>query len=192
MSKCLFHAIIVSVAALSAGIASAQPLLAERKTITAAAARKLVDACMIIANRDHFAVAIAVVDPGGNLLSFQATDGATETAILTAQLKAKTAARWRRTTEDLKERVDRQINRAAEFTGDFPQTGGYPIFIAGEIVGAIGAGAGGLSGNQDEECAQNAITTVFGEAASVLRTQQQAQIILSPPRVDQPTPTPVP
>jgi uncharacterized protein GlcG (DUF336 family) len=149
--------------------ASAQALLAQKTMLTAFAARKLVDACMDIAQKEKFPIAVAVVDPSGNLLSFQATEGATETAILTAQLKAKTAARWSRSTGELKERVDKQINRAPEFIGDFPHTGGFPIFIKKEMVGAIGGGAGGMAADKDDACVTAAVTQVFGADASVER-----------------------
>ena len=147
---------------------SPQPLLATRKVITTTAARKLVDACIAYADqRKITALGISVVDPDGNLLSFQGTDGATDTAIKTAQLKATTAAHWRRTTAELFERVNKQINRAPEWTGDFPQPGGFPIFIGGEMVGAVGAGGG--IGNQDDECAQAAIKAVFSNASTASR-----------------------
>lgn len=146
--------------------AGAQPLLTTRRVITTAAARALVDACVTYAGQKQYtALGIAVVDPDGTLLSFQGTDGASQTALETAALKAATAAHWRRPTIELWERVNTQINRAPEWMGDFPQPGGFPIFIGNEMVGAIGAGGG--IGSQDDECAQAAITAVFPAASTV-------------------------
>lgn len=143
----------------------AEPLLVTRKVLTPAAARKLVDACIAYADQKKFtALGISVVDPDGTLLSFQGTEGAAEGALKTAELKAITAAHWQRTTVELFERVNKQINRAPEFIGDFPQPGGFPIFIDNEMVGAIGAG--GAIGNQDDECAQAAIKAVFANATT--------------------------
>ena len=51
--------------------------------------------------------------------------------------------------------------------GYFPIPGGFPIVVQGEVVGAIGAGAAGLSGGKDEDCAQNAIKSVFGDGKGV-------------------------
>jgi len=148
--------------------ASPQPLLSTYKVLTPAAARKLVDACIAYANQKKFtALGISVVDPDATLLSFQGTEGATETALKTAQLKATTAANWRRTTAELFERVNKQVNRAPEWLGDFPQPGGFPIFIGSDMVGAIGAG--GAVGNQDDECAQAAIKAVFPNATTAAR-----------------------
>ena len=116
--------------------AGPQPLLATRKVITTAAARALVDACVTYAGQKKYtALGIAVVDPDGTLLSFQGTEGATDTALETAELKATTAAHWRRPTIELWERVNKQVNRAPEWMGDFAQPGGFPIFIDNEMVG---------------------------------------------------------
>jgi glc operon protein GlcG len=122
-------------------------------------ARKLVDACLAFADRNKFGpLGIAVVDPDGTLLSFQGTRGASKTVLETAELKAVTAAHWRRNTQDLWDRVNKQVNRAPEWLHDFPQPGGFPIFVGNEIIGAIGAGG---VGDQDDRCAQAAVKAVF-------------------------------
>ena len=142
-----------------------QPLLATRKVITTAAARKLIDACVAYAGQKKYtALGISVVDADGTLLSFQGTEGSAATALETAQLKATTAAHWRRPTIELWDRVNKQVNRAPEWMGDFAQPGGFPIFLGTEMVGAIGAGGG--IGNQDDECAQAAIKVVFPNATT--------------------------
>jgi uncharacterized protein GlcG (DUF336 family) len=149
----------------SAPPASPQPLLATRKVITPAAARRLIDACVAYANEKKYTqLGIAVTDTDATLLAFQGTEGASATALETAELKATTAAHWRRPTIELWERVNKQVNRAPEWMGDFAQPGGFPIFIDREMVGAIGAGGG--IGNQDDECAQAAIKAVFPNAST--------------------------
>ena len=160
--------VVAGVMAGMNGAAAQQNLLADRKVMTSFAARKMAEACMEYAARLKIDVSLAVVDPAGNLLAFLAAEGATETSILTAQLKAKTAARWRRPTAELFERVNKQINRAPEFVGDFPQAGGFPLFINGELVGAVGAGGCG-GGTMDDDCARHAIHTVFGAAVAPAR-----------------------
>jgi uncharacterized protein GlcG (DUF336 family) len=167
MKRQLIWAATALVFASFAAEAAEQSLISQRKVLSSVAARRLVDACMNFPTAAP--VAIAVVDPSGNLLSFHAMEGATETAILTAQLKAKTAARWRRPTEELFDRVNNNVNRAPEFVGDFPQPGGFPIFVDGELLGAVGAGGG--SGTQDDACAKHAIQTVFGASAVAARPQ---------------------
>jgi glc operon protein GlcG len=161
------------IAALGAASAQAQPLVSDKKDITGYGARKVIEACLAEAARDHYPIAIAVVDSAGYLQSYQATDGATDNTGMTAQLKAKTAAKFRRSTAELYERVNKQINRAPEWMGYFPIPGGFPIVVQGEVVGAIGVGAAGLSGGRDEGCAQNAIKSVFGDGKSALPSSPQ-------------------
>ena len=112
-------------------------------------------------------LAISVVDSDGDLISFQGTAGATSTALKTAELKAVTAAHWRRSTAELFDRINKKVNRAPEWMGDFAQPGGFPIFLGQEMVGAIGAGGG--AGNQDDQCAQAGVKAVF-PAATMART----------------------
>jgi glc operon protein GlcG len=158
---------------LTAAPAHAQSLLSDKKDITGFAARTMIEACLAQAARDRYPIALAVVDSAGYLLSYQSTAGATGNTGVTAQLKAKTAALFRRPTSELYERVNRQINRAPEWMGYFPVPGGFPIVVQGEVVGAIGAGAAGLSGGRDEDCAQNAIRSVFGDGKTLPPASQQ-------------------
>jgi glc operon protein GlcG len=160
------------IAVLTAATAHSQTLLSEKKDITGFAARKMIEACMAEAARDRYPIALAVVDSAGYLLSYQSTDGATGNTGVTAQLKAKTAAKFRRSTGELYERVNRQINRAPEWMGYFPIPGGFPIVVQGEVVGAIGAGAAGLSGGKDEDCVQDAIKSVFGDGKTLPASPQ--------------------
>ena len=149
--------------AFATAAASAQSLIGERHSLTGYGARKIIEACLSQATRDHFPIALAVVDPAGYLLSYQASDGATGNTGVTAQLKAKTAAKFHRSTAELYEDVKKQVNRASEWLGYFPVPGGYPIVVSGEVVGAMGAGAAGLSGGKDEDCAKAAIRSVIGD-----------------------------
>ncbi len=154
---------VAALAALTTANAQAQSLLSDKKDITGFGARKVVEACLTQAARDHYPVALAVVDSAGYLMSYQATDGATGNTGVTAQLKAKTAAKFRRATGELYERVNKQVNRAPEWMGYFPIPGGFPIVVQGEVVGAMGVGSAGLSGGKDEDCVRDAIKTVFGD-----------------------------
>ncbi len=160
--------------------ASAQSLTAEKHSLTGYAARRIIEVCLVQAARDRFPIALAVVDSAGYLLSYQATDGATGNTGVTAQLKAKTAAKFRRPTSELYERVNRQVNRAPEWMGYFPVPGGYPVIVEGELVGAIGAGAAGLSGGKDEDCAKNAITTVMGDGKAAPPPSPQPLLVSHP------------
>jgi uncharacterized protein GlcG (DUF336 family) len=158
--------LLATAAIFTAANAQSQALLADKKDVTGYAARKMIEACIAEAARDRYPIAIAVVDSAGYLISYQATDGATGNTGETAQRKAKTAAKFRSSTAELYDRVNKQVNRAPEWMGYFPIPGGFPIEVQGETVGAIGVGAAGLSGGKDEDCAQNAIRAVFGDGKS--------------------------
>src|SRR5689334_10577432 len=73
--------------------AVAPGLVVQEPQLSSAAAQKLVEACVAIAEKTNAPMAVAVVDPAGNLLHFHALQGASPTAPITAQLKAVTAAR---------------------------------------------------------------------------------------------------
>jgi glc operon protein GlcG len=146
---------------------SSQSLTVQRTEISPYAAREIVAACAALAEEENMAVAIAVVDPHGTLLAFQAMEGVNETASTTAQLKAKTAARWRRSTDDIFERVNNHVNRAAEWMGGFPQGGGFPITVDGLVIGAAGGGGGGGDGSLDDRCTLHGIRMVFGQNVDV-------------------------
>src|SRR5258705_10848648 len=94
---------VAGITALTAANAQAQALMSDKKDITGFAARKIIEVCLAQAARDHYPIALAVVDSAGYMLSYQATDGATGNTGVTAQLKAKTAAKFRRATGELYE-----------------------------------------------------------------------------------------
>ena len=143
----------------------AQELVAEKHELTSAAAKRLVEVCDAFGEQEGSALAVAVVDADGNLLHFHARQDAPGRAILTARLKAETAAHWRRSTHELSDRVDNNINRAPQWLGDFPRQGGLPIIYNGETIGAIGVGGGG----DDIGCGEAAIEAVFGDSAQTSR-----------------------
>jgi glc operon protein GlcG len=132
------------------------------KVISSAGARAMADACTAWAEQNKQVLAMAIIDWGGNLIEFHAMEGATANAIETAQLKAKSALRWRRPTSETNKIVRSGENLAATFMNDFPQPGALPIIVDGQILGAMG-----VSSAEGEKCAQAAIDAVFKKPASV-------------------------
>ena len=135
----------------------AQPVSVDRKQISAAAARKMTDACLAFAEKNHVLLSVAVVDIAGVLIDFHAMEGVPATSTETAILKAKTAAHWRRSTKDLENGVTMGGNQAPLWINDFPKAGALPITIEGQTAGAIGIGGPMLQ----EECAQAGIDAVL-------------------------------
>ena len=139
--------------------ATAQPVSIDRKQVSTAAARKMVDACIAYAEQNQILVAVAVVDVAGVLMDFHAMQGGGATLSETAILKAKTAAHWQRSTRSLEEDVRAGRNQASVWIDDFPRVGALPIVIDGQVAGAIGVGGGA----KQEECAQAGIDAVIAK-----------------------------
>ena len=148
----------------SAQHALAQQFVGDQRTVLSTGARALVDSCLEYAQQNNLRVGVAVVDPYGNLLDYHTMEGTNVIAGESAILKAKTAVRWWRSTEELNQRVQNWDNVAPVWAGDFPQRGGVPIFMEGIVIGAMGIGGGG-----GDACAKHAIETVLG--ASTERPQ---------------------
>lgn len=160
-------ALILSSTLSPAQSQDASPVI-ERKLISSAGARAMADACIAFAQKHNRTVALAVVDWGGNLLQFHAMEGATPNDIETSLLKAKSALRWRRPTSETNKLVLSGENLAPTFINDFPQPGGVPIVLDGQVIGAMG-----VSGPDGEDCAKAAMDVVFkGKAATTNRTRQ--------------------
>jgi len=156
-------AVVVIAALVASAItaaATAQPAFIERKQVSPATARKLVDACISRAEQQKQIVGCAVVDIAGVLVDFHSLGGQA-TYSETAILKAKTAAHWQRATSELEADVNSQKNGASVWIGDFPRAGGVPIVIDGQVAGAIGVGGGGNA----EGLAKAAIEAVLGPQA---------------------------
>jgi len=145
--------------------ATAQPAgtTYNRPFVSSEAAQTITDTCIEIAREWDVRLAVAVVDPFGILIDFHSMQGASETSGTTAQLKAKTAARWRRTTAEVNRMVTTGQNIAPEWIGDFPQPGAVPIIIDGVVAGAVGVGGlGGNPHNYGIPCAVAGIEAAFG------------------------------
>ena len=148
-------ALVIATLIASTVAAVAQPVYIERKQVSPATARKLVDACVARAEQQRQIVGCAVVDIAGVLVDFHAMGGQA-TFAETAILKAKTAAHWQRATSELEGDVNSQKNGASVWIGDFPRSGGVPIIIDGQVAGAMGDGGG-----NSEELAKAAIAAVL-------------------------------
>ena len=114
-------------------------------------AKQIVDAIMEKALQLQKAAVIAVADAHGELIAFARMDGAPLSSILVAANKAWTAARERKPTKDIGDKI-RHPEKGFDiaFYGDSRFVGwggGIPIWKNGEVVGAIGVS--GLSSAED-------------------------------------------
>ncbi|MGP4098561.1 GlcG/HbpS family heme-binding protein [Nonomuraea sp. KM90] len=122
-------------------------------------ALRMTEAALKQAFREGASISVAVVDEGGNLVSFQRMDGAEISGPVLAQGKAYTSVALRRSTSDLPaltapggELSGLAGGRFVCFGGGVPLWSGY-----GEeerVVGGIGVSGGTVT--QDVACAEAA------------------------------------
>jgi glc operon protein GlcG len=123
----------------------------DKKTLSLDAANKIVAGAIAEAKANNWSVDIAIVDEGGNLLSFQRMDGASIGAIDAAIGKARTASLYRRPTKVLEE-VAKTRPAILTLPNSVLLQGGVPVVVNGQIVGAVGVG--GVTSQQDEQIAE--------------------------------------
>jgi glc operon protein GlcG len=95
-------------------------------------------------------VVIAVVDPSGELIQLARTPGAQIASSRVAVDKARTAAIFVRPSREIEEQVSGGRLGALALHGASALTGGIPLKVDGEVVGAIGTS--GETPDEDEAC----------------------------------------
>src|SRR3984893_479629 len=118
-----------------------------------AGAQTVLQAAKESAQQRNAPSAIAVVDPAGDLLAFQRTDGVRPASADLAIEKARAAARLQRSTAEIEDNIN-QGRTAFVTAGILVLRGGVPIRVNGAVVGAIGVA--GLSKEIDAEIAKTA------------------------------------
>jgi glc operon protein GlcG len=130
----------LALGALSLLTQNAAAQLAEKKTLTLAAARKMVAAAEAEAARNHWAGVVAIVDDGGWPILIERMDHATYTAsVELAPGKARTAALFKRPSQALEDAINHGRIAAVTARGFVEMQGGLPIVVDGEVIGGIGA-----------------------------------------------------
>ncbi|MBZ5552993.1 MAG: heme-binding protein [Acidobacteriia bacterium] len=123
--------------------------------------KKIMDAAESKARSIGVDMDIAIVDDGGHLLMFLRMDGAKITSIQVSIDKAFTAAGARRPTHEYAAVAGAggpAFGIHVSHQGRFSIVGGgFPIFVEGRIVGAVGCSSG--TAEQDREVAEAAIQT---------------------------------
>jgi uncharacterized protein GlcG (DUF336 family) len=122
------------------------PITTEQAKIAAAAA-------VAEAMKNGWRMAIAVVEPSGDLVYFEKIQGTQYASVPIAQHKARAAATFRRPTKSFEERVGGGPSGVPLLTLDniIASDGGVPIVVGGKVIGAIGASGG--TGAQDGQTA---------------------------------------
>jgi glc operon protein GlcG len=111
----------------------------------------MIAACENLAARNHWLVAIWVLDDRGTPAAFARMEGAPALAVETAQEKARTALAIGHPSGDLGAGLDKGQLQILGLKL-FPMKGGLPLLAEGRVAGAIGVG--GAESAEDEQCAQ--------------------------------------
>jgi len=124
--------------------------------ITTELAKKVAAAALAEARANNWAMAAAIVDPGGILVYFEKIDDTQHASARIAIDKAKSAAMFKRPTKTFQDSVEKGgIGiRVMTLRGAMPVEGGVPLLVAGKIVGGLGVSGG--TAEQDGQCCKAA------------------------------------
>lgn len=148
-----FFCLLLFTTAVSGALLAQMPN-AYGPSITLEAAKKVVAPALEEAVKNHWTIAVAVVDPSGNLVYYEKLDNTQLGSANIAIDKARTAARFKRPTKEFQDPLAAGGAgiRILGLEGVTPVEGGFPLVLDGKIVGAIGAS--GATSAQDAQCAK--------------------------------------
>jgi glc operon protein GlcG len=138
-----------------------------KAVINADTARAIVDSCVEWqkAQPGNVTIAIFVLSPTGQIVDSHQMDGVLPIGAETGLMKAKTALYARSSSAVVAQRfntVDGRLSRLdlgkEEGLSYYFVSGGLPIVVDNQLIGAVGVGGG----NADEQCAYQALVKVLG------------------------------
>jgi uncharacterized protein GlcG (DUF336 family)/mannose-6-phosphate isomerase-like protein (cupin superfamily) len=137
-----------------------------RRIVDDAGADAVIAAADAYAREQGLRVVIAVVDPAGELIQLRRTPGAQVASSRVAVDKARTAAIFVRPSREIEQQVTDGRLGALALHGAAALTGGIPLTVHGEVVGAIGTS--GETPDEDEA------VSIAGARANFSTTETQA------------------
>jgi len=129
-------------------------------SVTLETAKKVAAPALAEAEKNHWAMAVAIVDTSGNLVYYEKMDNTQLGSANVAIDKARTAALFKRPSKAFEDAVTNAPGgaRVLSLRGVTAIEGGIPLVLDGKIVGAIGV-SGGTSA-QDGQCARAGADTL--------------------------------
>ena len=117
-------------------------------------AKKAAAPAIAEATKNNWTVAVAIVDPSGNLVYYEKMDNTQLGSANVAVDKARSAALYKRPTKAFQDALAAGGDsvRLLRLQGAVPVEGGIPLLLEGKIVGAIGVS--GATSAQDAQCAK--------------------------------------
>ena len=156
---------LLSAAVLSVQIAHAGGL-PQKPRLTLEGARQIAAAAEALARKANApGAAIAIVDDGGIPILVERLDGTFPMGSTISIGKARTAALFKKPTKVFEDSINKGRTAMAALSDFTPLTGGVPIEVDGEVVGAIGV-SGAASAQQDTEIADGAAAAATSLLAS--------------------------
>src|ERR687895_932709 len=149
-------------------------LVRTRKIIDEAGANAVLDAAERFALEKGHRVVIAVVDPWGELVAFRRTSDAQVASSRVALDKARTAAIFVRPSREMEEQVANGRLGALALHGASCLTGGIPLKVGDEVVGAIGTS--GETPDEDESVSIAGAAAEFTTSEVPALTQEGARL----------------
>ena len=144
---------------LSVIVAANSTELPSKKYLNLSAIKTMVAAAEAEAQRQNVEVTICVVDESGNLLFLEKADSAPLNTITWAQKKARHAAFYKSPSKDAADTIKKGSVEALAFPDFFPNQGGVPIIVDGQIVGGISAS--GAKSEIDEAIARAGLNALL-------------------------------
>lgn len=123
-------------------------------SVTLESAKKAAAPALAEAAKNNWLVAVAIVDPSGNLVYYEKMDNTQLGSANVAIDKARSAALFKRPTKAFQDALASGGDglRILRIQGATPVEGGIPLLSDGKIVGAIGVS--GATSAQDAQCAK--------------------------------------
>ncbi len=146
-----------------------------QQALDAAGAQTVLDAALATARDDRHQVVVAVVDRFGHLMALGRTEGAQIASDQVAIAKARTAAIFIRPSRELEEQVSSGRLGALALHGAAALTGGIPLRIFGQVVGAIGTS--GETPDEDEAVSLAGAAAPFSVVPTPALTAAGARMI---------------
>jgi glc operon protein GlcG len=132
--------------------------------ISLTAAKKVARVCRDWAASKGGTMSLYIIDNAGEFVHMERMDGQVYNNIRTALLKAQTSLKTRQPTSIANAQLKNNPNgiaRQTTYFNLFTNSGGIPIVVDGQMIGAIGVGGG--AGGGDENCAIEGLKATFGE-----------------------------
>jgi glc operon protein GlcG len=135
-------------------------------------AQAAVLAAVAEANKRGWPLNVAVVDSGGNLVTFARMDGAQLASIAISEHKARVAAKSRRPTKAFEEAIQKGINILITLDDVIASRGGIPLIDDGKLSAQSAAPA--LPGPKTRSCVRQARLRST-DSWAILRRQRRAK-----------------